>query len=86
MLRAALPLLPLQEQTIRSTSLQFDVAAGPVSTAELTAAGADQETLTISNGKEASQRWAKVDQLIMCENKGSYSGYPIFCRGTLHIP
>lgn len=51
---SAIPVL--QEQTVRSTSLQLDLAAGPVTTAELTAAGADQETFTIRNGKEASQR------------------------------
>jgi hypothetical protein len=46
----------LQEQTLRSTSLQFELAAGPVSSAALQAAGADQETLTISNGKDPQQR------------------------------
>jgi hypothetical protein len=46
----------LQEQTLRSTSLQIEIAAGPVASAALQAAGADQETLTISNGKDPQQR------------------------------
>lgn len=41
---------------MRSTSLQFDIAAGPVSSAMLQAAGADQEQFTISNGKDGSAR------------------------------
>jgi hypothetical protein len=41
---------------VRSTSAQFELAAGPVSTAVLQAAGADQDEFTISNGKDAAQR------------------------------
>lgn len=41
---------------MRSTSLQFEIAAGPVSSAVLQAAGADQEQFTISNGKDAAAR------------------------------
>jgi hypothetical protein len=41
---------------MRSTSLQFELAAGPVSSAMLQAAGADHEQFTISNGKDAAAR------------------------------
>lgn len=46
----------VQEQRMRSTSLQFDIAAGPVSSGMLQAAGADQEQLTISNSKDPAAR------------------------------
>eukprot|EP00775_Hariotina_reticulata_P002831 gene2831-3124_t len=51
-----LPGLSKQEQSLRSTSAQFELSSGPVSTAVLQAAGADQEEFTISNGKDAAQR------------------------------
>jgi len=41
---------------MRSTSHQFDIAAGAVSSAMLQAAGADLEQFTISNGRDASAR------------------------------
>lgn len=51
-----LVLCAVQEQRMRSTSLQFDISAGPVSSGMLQAAGADQEQLTISNGKDPAAR------------------------------
>lgn len=41
---------------MRSTSLQFDIASGTVSSAVLQAGGADQEQFTISNGKDPAAR------------------------------
>ena len=55
-LRVCVCLYHLQEQRIRSTSQQFEIAAGPVASAMLQAAGADQEQFTISNGKDSAAR------------------------------
>lgn len=41
---------------MRSTSQQFEIAAGPITSAMLQAAGADQEQFTISNGQDAAAR------------------------------
>jgi hypothetical protein len=54
--RAMLCCALLQEQRMRSTSLQFDIAPGAVSSAVLQAGGADQEQFTISNGKDPATR------------------------------